>query len=109
MTTYRATVRVEDDTLHTSRPLTAPEQVGDMIDSLLYDMTKDGGGAAGGVVSVEFVIETAGESETPVGDSIAATSSAPLHAATADGAAGFSADEDGTSATVAGVPVPAQA
>lgn len=93
MSTFRARVAVDDDTLTTSRPLTAPEQVGDLIDSAVYAMT-DGGAAAAGVTSIELVVEVSGESETPIADSISGTSSQP-YPPPADG------DEDGTSATVA--------
>lgn len=78
MSTYRASVHVDDGMLHTSRPLTAPEPVGDMIDSVVYDMSKPDGPATAGVLSVEVVVETAGRSDTPTGDSIAARSSQPL-------------------------------
>jgi hypothetical protein len=67
--------------LTVARPLTAPDPVGDMIDSLVYDMTKDGGAAASGVTSVELTVETSAESDTPVGDSIAATSQQQLNPA----------------------------
>lgn len=74
MTTYRASVRVDDDVLHTSRPLTAPEPVRDLIEWTVDRVAESGGE----VTSVELAFETAGQSETPVGDSITATSSAPL-------------------------------
>jgi hypothetical protein len=77
MSTFRASVSVDDDTLTTSRPLTAPTEVGDMIDQAVYAMT-DGGAAAAGVTSVELVVETSDESDTPIGDSISGTSSQPL-------------------------------
>jgi hypothetical protein len=83
MSTFRASVRVDDDTLTTSRPLTAPEQVGDLIDSAVYQMT-DGGAAAAGVQSIELVVEVSGESETPIADSVSGTSSTPLSAQSSD-------------------------
>lgn len=78
MSTFRAIVHVDDGTLHTSRPLTAPEKVADMFDSVVYDMAQPDGPHTSGVVSVELVVETSGESETPIGDSVAGTSSTPL-------------------------------
>jgi hypothetical protein len=78
VSTYTASVRVEGGMLHTSRPLTAPEPVGDMIDRVVYDMTQTEVAAV--VTSVELVVETAGESETPIGDSVQGTSSTPLEA-----------------------------
>jgi hypothetical protein len=81
MSTFRASVRVEGDTLHVSRPLTAPEKVADMIASLEYAFAS---GDAAGVDSVDLTIETSAESETPIGDGITATSSTPLAAATVD-------------------------
>jgi hypothetical protein len=80
MTTFRASVSVDDDTLTTSRPLTAPEPVGDLIDSAVYAMT-DGGAASAGVTSIELTVETSGESDTPIADSVSGTSSQPLTAA----------------------------
>lgn len=74
MTTYRATVRVEDDTLHTSRPLLTPEQVTTLIDSVVWDVANSGGQ----VTTVALIIESAIESDTPVGDGIAAESHEPL-------------------------------
>lgn len=91
MSTFRASVSVDDDTLTTSRPLTAPEQVGDLIDSAVYAMT-DGGAVSAGVTSIELVVEVSGESETPIGDSVSGTSSQPLTSG--------DDDEDGVSATV---------
>lgn len=79
MSTYTASVRVDGDQLTTSRPITAPEQVGDLIDSAVYAMT-DGGAAQAGVQSIELTVETSGESETPIGDSIPSTTSTPLEA-----------------------------
>jgi hypothetical protein len=75
MTTFRALVRVDDGTLHVSRPLTAPEPVADLIEQLVYAITGDQG-----IVfqSIDLEVETADPSETPVGDSISATSSTPL-------------------------------
>jgi hypothetical protein len=75
VSSYSASVRIDDGTLHVSRPLTAPEKVSDMIDALVYGVTSDG---PGDVLAVELTIATAGESDHPIGDSIAATSSAPL-------------------------------
>jgi hypothetical protein len=85
MTTFSASVRVDDDMLHVSRPLTAPEAVADMIESLIYGMTS-GGSSQAGVTSVEVVVETAGESDTPIADSVTGTSSTPLTAADGDSA-----------------------
>jgi hypothetical protein len=76
VTTYRARVSVDDGTLHTSRPLTAPEVVSDMIDSVVYTVREDG--ARVGVTGVELTFETAGESQTPIGDTIVGTSATPL-------------------------------
>jgi hypothetical protein len=76
MTTYRAQVTVDDGMLHTSRPLLAPDPVGDMVDSLVWAVQQH----HGDVTSAELVIETSGESATPIGDSIAGTSSTPLPA-----------------------------
>jgi hypothetical protein len=84
VSTYRASVRVDDGMLHTSRPLTAPEFVRDLVDSVVYDVTQPE--RAGQLLSVELVFETPDESSTPIGDSIAATSSTPL--------AGQHADDD---------------
>lgn len=84
MSTYRASVRVDDGTLHTSRPITAPEAVTDLIDSLTYSVAR---GDAPDVVAVELTVETSGQSETPIADSITGTSSTPLdgqHAADPD-------------------------
>jgi hypothetical protein len=83
MSTFRASVSVEGDTLTTSRPLTAPEPVGDLIDSAVYQMT-DGGAVAAGVTSIELVVDVEGESETPIGDSVSGTSSQPLTSADVD-------------------------
>jgi hypothetical protein len=80
MSTFTAQVRVDDGMLHTSRPLTAPEQVSDLVDDLVYRMKE---AAGGDVVSVEVTIETSGASDTPIGDSIPATSADPLPAADA--------------------------
>jgi hypothetical protein len=76
MSTYKASIRVEDGMLHTARPLTAPDVVTTMIDSVVYDVREGGGGA---IVSAEITVETATDSGTPLGDSIAATSSAPVN------------------------------
>lgn len=81
MSTYRATVEVEGDTLHTSRPLTAPDQVVALIDSAVYAVTEDGAD----LTRVELIIETATESESPIGDSITASSSTPLPTPAAPG------------------------
>lgn len=74
MTTYRASVHVDEGMLHTSRPMTAPDQVSELVDSVLYDVRNGDGTLA----SVELVVETTGTSDTPLGDSIAGTSSTPL-------------------------------
>jgi hypothetical protein len=79
VSTYRAQVRVEDGTLHTARPLLAPEPVTEIVESVVYDMTNpDTGRAQRGVSSVELVIVTEDESETPIGDSSVGTVSEPL-------------------------------
>jgi hypothetical protein len=78
MSTFTAAARVDDGTLFVSRPLTAPEPVRDMIDALVFTLTDDA--TVGEVLSFEVTFETAGESDTPVGDSIAATSSTPYPA-----------------------------
>jgi hypothetical protein len=75
MSTFRATVRVDDGTLHVSRPLTAPEPVSDMIESIVYAVTSETGFV---FRSIDLEVETVEASETPVGDSISATSSTPL-------------------------------
>ena len=74
MTTFRASVRVDDGTLHTSRPLTAPERVADLIDDIAAQV-------GGDVLSIDVTVETVGESDTPIGDSVVGTSSTPLVAA----------------------------
>lgn len=74
MTTYSATVRVDGDMLHTSKPLTAPDEVGDMFDSVVYALTS----GRGGITSVELVVDVEGDSETPIGDSVQGTASTPL-------------------------------
>jgi len=76
MTTYEASVRVDDGTLTTSRPLTAPEEVADLIEWTV-DRVKDSGGL---LTSVDLTFETSADSETPVGDGITATSTTPLAA-----------------------------
>jgi hypothetical protein len=78
VSTYNASVRVDGGTLHTSRPLTAPEVVADMFDSLVYDMARSDGPAASGVTSVEVTVETSGQSDTPIGDAAQGTTSTPL-------------------------------
>jgi hypothetical protein len=80
VSTYRATVRVEDGMLHTARPLTAPEAVADMLDSIVYAMQDPGRGLLG----VEVTVETVEESHTPIGDSVTGSSSTPLPAADDD-------------------------
>jgi hypothetical protein len=75
VSTYRASVHVDDDDmLHTSRPLNAPEKVAEVIDSVLYDVQN----AAGSLRRVEVTVETAFDSGTPIGDGISGTSSEPL-------------------------------
>jgi len=74
VTTFRASVRVDDGTLHTSRPLTAPERVADLIDDIAAQV-------GGDVLSIDVTVETVGESDTPIGDSVVGTSSTPLVAA----------------------------
>lgn len=109
MSTFRAQVRVDDGMLQTSRPLTAPEQVADMIESVIYSMRE---AAGGDVLSVDVTIETRGSSDTPVGDSVAGTSSEPLPqndpqpvpdgGGGSDTPIGDSVIVDGTGATVGG-------
>jgi hypothetical protein len=84
VTTFRALVRVEDGVLHTSRPMTAPEPVSDLIESLVYAVTSETGSV---FRTIDLEVETVDVSETPVGDSISATSSTPLgqHEAPDDG------------------------
>jgi hypothetical protein len=62
--------------MHTARPLTAPPAVVEVIDSVLHDLAN----GDGTVRSVEVVVETREDSDTPLGDSIAGTSSEPLPA-----------------------------
>jgi hypothetical protein len=79
VSTYRASVRVEDGVLHTSRPLFAPDPVAELVDSVVYDMTNpDTGRAQRGVLSVDLAVETDEQSESPIGDSSVGTVSAPL-------------------------------
>jgi hypothetical protein len=78
VSTFRARVSVDDGTLHTSRPLTAPEHVRDLIDSVVYDVSQPE--RAGLFAAVELVIETPEESEHPIADSVTGTSSVPLDA-----------------------------
>jgi hypothetical protein len=87
VSTYRATVRVEDGMLHTARPLTAPEAVADMIDSLVYAMQDP----ERGLLGVEVTVETSEESHTPIGDGVVGTSTTPLPASDD----GDDVDEDG--------------
>jgi hypothetical protein len=75
MSTFTAAARIDDGTLYVSRPLTAPEPVRDMIDALVYTLSDDE--KLGEVTSFEVTFETAGESDTPVGDSITGSSSMP--------------------------------
>jgi hypothetical protein len=77
VSTYRTNVRVDDGTLYTARPLTAPEKVADMIDSLIYQVTEVAS-VGGDVLTVDLTIETAQDSGTPIGDGVVGTSSAPL-------------------------------
>jgi hypothetical protein len=74
VTSFTASVTVDDGMLHTSRPVTAPEDVTDLISSVFYAVQE----GAGTVVSVELTIETSGESDTPIADSTAGTASTPL-------------------------------
>jgi hypothetical protein len=74
VTTYRAQAHIEDGTLHTSRPLTAPDAVREVIESVLYALAN----GDGTVTAVDLELESAEESHTPIGDSIPATSSTPL-------------------------------
>lgn len=76
MSHYSAHVEVADGTLHVSRPLTAPDAVDELVESLRYAVVNSGGSIA--VVTVE--VETPDESQTPIGDSVPATSSSPLPA-----------------------------
>jgi hypothetical protein len=82
MSTYRATVRIEDGMLHTARPLTAPEHVADLIDSLVYSLQDPE--RSGGVLAAELSVETAEESTTPIGDSVTGSSSSPVLTAADD-------------------------
>jgi hypothetical protein len=74
MSTFRASARVDGDTLHTERPLTAPPVVGELLDHAILVATQ----ASGEVASVELTVETAGESETPIADGVTGQSSQPL-------------------------------
>lgn len=74
MSTYRASVRVDGDTLTTARPLTAPDEVRDVVDSLVFTVTESGGK----LTAVELTFETADESATPIGDDVVGTTSRPL-------------------------------
>jgi hypothetical protein len=87
VSTFRSSLTVQDGMLHTSRPITAPEQVADLFDSLLYAVQR--GDAE--VTSIELVVETPDESEHPIADSVTGSSSTPLPDATAD----VDEDEDG--------------
>ena len=91
MSNYTASVRVDGETLHTSRPLTAPIEVSDVIDSIEYSVRQ-----GSRLVDVEVKFETADESDTPIADSVTGTSSAPLVPAEdddgAEGAEGDAAD-----------------
>jgi hypothetical protein len=60
--------------LHTSRPLLAPEPIAALIDGAVYATQAH----SGDIVNVELVVESATDSDTPLGDSIAGTSSTPL-------------------------------
>jgi hypothetical protein len=91
VSTYRAQVRVEDGTLHTARPLFAPDPVTELVESVVYDMVNpETGRAQRGILSVQLVVETDEESQTPIGDSSTGTVSAPL-----DDAGQHTADDDG--------------
>ena len=74
MSTFRARVSVDDGTLHTARPLTAPPQVLRLLELVGLDVADPDSE----VTAVELVIETASESEHPIADSVVGTSSAPL-------------------------------
>jgi hypothetical protein len=81
VSTYRASVRIKDGMLHTARPLTAPEEVSDLVDSVVYNVQSGGGGT---LTSVEVTVQTSTDSGTPLGDSITGTSSQPLPAGDVD-------------------------
>lgn len=74
MSNYTASVRVSDGMLHTSRPLTAPEPVQDLIESVLYAVRD----SAGAISEVTVEVGTPEESDTPIADSVGGTSSTPL-------------------------------
>src|SRR4051794_36447470 len=76
MSTFRASVRVDDGMLHTARPLTAPDKVTELVDSVLYAVAN----GDGSVTSVDLTVDTVEESGTPIGDSSVGTSSQPLPA-----------------------------
>lgn len=80
MSKYTARVEVAGDMLHTSRPLTAPDEVTSLIDSVEYAVREDGSDLA----VVELSVETSGDSGTPIGDSVTTSSSQPLPAAGGD-------------------------
>lgn len=82
MSTFRASVTINEGVLHTSRPLLAPEPVRDLIDSVVYDVSQPE--RSGSFASVEVVIETPDESEHPIGDAALGTMSTPLASALDD-------------------------
>lgn len=95
MSHYSARVEVAEGMLHVSRPLTAPDEVTDLVESLVYAV-RDGGAVTVAVLEVD----TADESPTPIGDSVTATTSTPINSDE-----GLHADVDDTVAIGAG-PVP---
>jgi hypothetical protein len=78
VSTYTASVRIEDGMLHTSRPLTAPDAVGRDVRLGGVRHVPARRARDVGVVSVELAVDTSDESETPIGDSVRGTSSQPL-------------------------------
>lgn len=74
MSHYTARVEVDGGTLHQSRPLTAPDGVDDLVESVRYALVNSGGQ----ITAVSIEVDTADESQTPIGDSVPASSSEPL-------------------------------
>jgi hypothetical protein len=74
VSTYRASVRVENGTLYTARPVTAGAAVGELLDHAVLVASQ----AAGEVLTIDVTVETAEDSGTPLADGVVGTSSAPL-------------------------------
>lgn len=74
MSTYRASVHVEGGMLHTARPLTAPDVVGELFDRVVYAVSL----SDGRLTAVELTFDTSADSDTPVGDTAVGTSSTLL-------------------------------